>query len=226
MSNMKKFNKLIFESLIDKSSYSFSNDENGNVFCIFSIDNKFIVHAKVFNDILTFILTDKNGESKNLSEKEFSFEYHEEYEEFKDKLKSYNLKEDSANENNKNYSKIEDFNEQLMDVENDDPNVVLNKDLYIDNKIFNFKILNDLMVENYCQCTFEIFDSKKDETLGVKSLLFIKKANSIIIKIILQDKKGQTLQNMNEVDFERYYPNDCKTFKNAVALFQNYLNLQ
>ena len=48
---MKNFNKFIFESLIDKSIYKFSNDENGNIFCTFSIDNNYIVHAKLFNKI-------------------------------------------------------------------------------------------------------------------------------------------------------------------------------
>lgn len=223
MGNMKKFNKIIFESLIDKSSYSFSNDENGNIFCTFSLNNEYIVHAKVFNDILTFNLTDKNGETSNMSEKEFSFTYQEAYDDFKEKLDSYsqNKNEDSSEENT---SKIEDFDEQLVDAESDDPTARLNKDLRLGDKIFNFKILNDLLVENYAQCIFEFYDKKKNEKFGAKCLLFMKKANSIIVKIVLQDDKGQVLKNMTDLDFKLEYPDEYLIFKKAISKFEFYLN--
>lgn len=220
---MKNFNKLIFESLIDKSIYKFSNDENGNIFCTFSIDNNYVVHAKLFNNILTFNVTDKNGDSSNLSEKEFSFKYVDEYNHFKEKMSEYKL--NGFEKAEKNDSLIEDFNDQLIDVESDDPNVKMNKDLKLNGMIFNFKILNDLMVENYCQCIFEFFDKKKNKKFGVRSLLFMKIANSIIVKIILLDEKGQILKNMSDLDFKNEQPEIYLTFKEAISKFENFLNL-
>ena len=221
---LKRFNKIIFESLIERDNYNFSNDEEGNIFCEFSIKSDYVVHAKFFNDVLTFNITDKDGNSKDMSEKEFSFNYADEYEEFKKKLEAYKIGELNTDEDSENQSQIEDFKDQLVDVESDDPNVRLNKDLKLDGMLFNFKILNDLMVENYAQCTFEIFDKKKNETFGIKSLLFMKLKNSIIVKIILQDTKGQNLQNMTELDFKIAYPEEYETFKQAISKFETYLN--
>ena len=80
------------------------------------------------------------------------------------------------------------------------------------------------MVENYCQCIFEIFDEKENKQYFTKSLLFIKKKNSIIIKIILQDEKRQNVMTMTEPDFELKFPNEITKFKKAILKFEEYFN--
>ena len=112
----------------------------------------------------------------------------------------------------------------MEDEEESDPNVRLSKDIIVDGTLFNFKVLNDLMVENYCQCIFEIFDEKENKQYYTKSLLFIKKKNSIIIKIILQDEKRQNVMTMTEPDFELKFPNEITKFKEAILKFEEYFN--
>lgn len=221
---LKNFNKLIFESLIDKSNYTFSNDENKNIFCSFTIDNEYVVNAKEFNNELTFFVTEKNGDSKNMTEKEFSYKFNEAYNKFKKELQKYKNSELETTETDSNFSKIEDFNNQIEDAENDDPNIRLNKDITIDGLLFNFKILNDLMVENYCQCIFEIYDEKENQTFYIKSLLFIKVKNSIIIKAILQDENRQNVMIMTEEDFKLKYNDYYQKFKKAILKFEEYFN--
>lgn len=221
---LKKFNKLIFESLIDKSNFTFYNDENENIFCTFSIDNDYIVNAKEFNKNLTFNITDKDGSSENISEKEFSFKFKDAYKKFKEELKKYKNKEINDLNNFENKSKIKNFNDQIDDIENEDPNIRLNKDITVDDILFNFKILNDLMVENYCQCIFEIYDEKENKQYYIKSLLFIKTKNSIIIKIILQDENRQNIMTMTEEDFKLKYIEYYNSYKKAILKFEEYFN--
>ncbi len=224
MKMLTNFNKLIFESLIDKSDFTFNNDEDGNIFCTFTIDNNFVVNAKDFNKELTFYITSKDGKSENLSEKEFSYKFNDDYNKFKKELQKYKNKEIDDLDNFKNESKIKDFKDQINDTENDDPNVRLSKDITIDNILFNFKILNDLMVENYCQCIFDLFDKKENKQYYIKSLLFIKKSNSIIIKSILQNDNGENVLIMTNEDFRIKYPDYFDKFKKAVSKFEEYFN--
>lgn len=222
---LNNFNKLIFESLIDKSNYTFSNDEEGNIFCTFSIDNNYVVNAKEFNKILTFYVTTKDGNSENLTEKEFSFKFNEAYEDFKKELQKYK-NNDLETTDDQNFSKIEDFKDQLDDEKNEDSNVRINKDITVDNILFNFKILNDLMVENYCQCIFEIYDEKLNETFYIKSLLFIKIKNSIILKLILQNSKRENVMTMTDEDFKLKYKKYYDSYKKAILKFEEYFNAQ
>ena len=224
---IRNFDKLILESLIDSTSYDFKTDENGNIFCTFTTVD-YVINAIEFNKNLSFTIVDKNGNNKQYTEKEFSFEFPEQYKKFKEELQKYKNSEDVTPNLYlnifKNISKIKNFNDQLKETENNDPNVKLSKDIEIDGTKFNFKILNDLMVENYCQCIFEIFDEKQNKQIYVKSLIFVKRSNSTILKIILQDEKGQVLMILTSVDFKINYLNDYKKFKKAIIKFDEYFN--
>ena len=220
---MKKFHKLILESLIDSTSYEFKNDENGNIFCTFTTVD-YVINVSEFNEILTFIVTDKNGEIGKYTEKEFAFELPEQYKKFKEELQKYKNKELDDFTEDQNKSKIKTFNDQVEDEEESDPNVRLSKDITVDNTLFNFKILNDLMVENYCQCIFDLFDEKENKQYYIKSLLFIKKKNSIIVKIILQDENRQNVMTMTEPDFELKFPKENIKFRKAILKFEEYFN--
>ena len=221
MTNLKKFNKLIFEEVIQNLSYDFKNDKDGNIFCDFKIGDS-LVNAKKFNDEISFIITDKNGDSKELTEKEFSVKYNNEYEKFIDLLKKY--EETDMSSNNDEPSPINQMNDVLEKEENKEPGVKLEKDIKINDTIFNFKILEDLVVENYAQCIFQYFDNKEGETFGFKSLLFIKQANSLIIKTILQNDKGENLLMMTEDDFKNKFPDLFKDFQKAIGKFEEFFN--
>lgn len=220
---MRKLHKLILESLIDSTSYEFKNDEDGNIFCTFTTVD-YVINVSEFNKNLTFVVTDKNGEIGKYTEKEFAFELPEQYKKFKEELQKYKNKEMDDFSVDQNKSKIKTFNDQVDDEEESDPNVRLNKDITVDNTLFNFKILNDLMVENYCQCIFDLFDEKENKQYYIKSLLFIKKKNSVIVKIILQDENCQNVMIMTEPDFELKFPEENIKFRKAILKFEEYFN--
>ena len=223
---LKNFNKLIFESLIDKLSFDFKHDENGNIFCDFKIDdngNKFIVNAKKFNDKLSFILTDKNGETQELTDKEFSVKYYDEFEKFDELLKKYeenDLKTDK--ENTPEVTPINQMNDVLEKEEEDEKGVKLVKDIEIEGTVFNFKVLEDIAVENYIQCIFQYYDNNKQEMYGFKSLLFIKPANSVVIKIIQQNDKGESMLMFTESDFKATFPELSEKFFKAIVKFEEF----
>lgn len=221
---LTNFNKLIFESLIDVSKYQFSTNDNGNIFCTFTINNDYVINSTEMNNKITFFITEKNGKSETLSEKEFSFKFNPEYNDFKEALEKYKNKEITIQNNDQ--SKIEDFSDQVEDIENLDPNVKLKKDIISNGMTFVFKLLNDIAVENYCECNFQYYDDKINQTMGVKSLLFIKPKNSFIIKIIIQNDKGENLEILTTEDFKIKNLEIYEKFKQAITKFEEYLNYQ
>ena len=219
--NLKKFNQLIFEEVLQNLSFDFNHDKDGNVFCDFKM-NDLMVNAKKFNNKISFILTDKNGKSSELTEKEFSVKYKNEYDNFIELLKKY--EESDVESSNNEASPINQMNDVLKKEENKEPGVKLEKDIKINDTIFNFKVLEDLAVENYVQCIFQYFDENEGETFGFKSLLFIKPANSLIIKIIQQNDKGENLMVMPEEDFKNRFEDLYKNFQKAIGKFEEFFN--
>ena len=78
------------------------------------------------------------------------------------------------------------------------------KEYEIDNSKFLFKLLNDLAVENYCECIFD-FQNESNETIYVRSLLNIMVKNSVIIKLLLFNEKGELLEKMTKTEFSNKY---------------------
>lgn len=220
ITSLKKFNQLIFEEVIQNLSYDFKNDKDGNIFCDFKIGDS-LVNAKKFNDEVSFIITDKNGESSELTEKEFSVKYNNKYKKFIDLLKKY---EETEMSSDNEASPINQMSDVLEKEETKEDGVKLEKDIKIGDTIFNFKILEDLAVENYAQCIFQYFNENAGETLGFKCLLFIKQANSLLIKTILQNEKGETLSIMPEEDFKNRFEDLYKDFQKAVGKFEEFFN--
>jgi len=218
--SLKKFNKLIFEEILQNLSFDFNHDENGNIFCDFKI-NDLMVNAKKFNDKLSFILTDKNGKSSELTEKEFSVKYKNEYDNFIELLKKYE-ENDLESSNNDEVSPINQMNDVLEKEKNQDPKVKLEKDIEIEGTVFNFKVLEDIAVENYVQCIFQYYDNDKQEMYGFKSLLFIKPANSVVVKILQQNDKGENMLMFTESDFKTTFPDLSEKFFKAVVKFEEF----
>lgn len=216
---MNKFNQvynkikntisIIVEDFNNNSSlmsgiFDFKTDSNNNIICTFSMNNngnKIIVVAKFINNELSFTITENNGESVNLSEKEFAIKYYKDYNEFKKSLNNYLKKE---NDIIKNDGKIKSMDSEMKDETNEDPSTKYEKEFDINNSKFLFKLLNDLAVENYCECIFD-FQNEADETIYVRSLLNIMVKNSVIIKLLLFNEKGELLEKMTKTEFLNKY---------------------
>ena len=191
-------------SLLTSGTFDFKTDPDNNIICTFSMNNngnKIIVVAKFINNELTFNITENNGESINLSEKEFAVKYYKDYDEFKKALNNYLNKTDDVIEND---GIIKSMDSEMKDETIEDPSIKYEKEFEIDNSKFLFKLLNDLAVENYCECIFD-FQNESNETIYVRSLLNIMVKNSVIIKLLLFNEKGELLEKMTKTEFSNKY---------------------
>lgn len=192
------------DSSLMSGIFDFKTDPDNNIICTFSMNNngnKIIVVAKFINNELSFTITENNGESVNLSEKEFAIKYYKDYNEFKKSLNNYLKKDDDII---KNDGKIKSMDSEMKDETNEDPSTKYEKEFDINNSKFLFKLLNDLAVENYCECIFD-FQNEADETIYVRSLLNIMVKNSVIIKLLLFNEKGELLEKMTKTEFLNKY---------------------
>jgi hypothetical protein len=225
--SIKKRISLIVEDFsIDKSTFSdyeFKTDDENNIICTFSIkdeNEEFVVLGKYYNEEISFVLTDNSGSSVNYTEKEFATNYNKYYEGFKEALNNY-LEDDKATDNE--LGKIDSFNDEMNDQINKDPDIKVQRSYEVDGTKFLFKLLNDIAVENYCECVFDFQDKKTDEVIFVRSLLNIMKKNSIIIKLIFFNDNGELIDKVTRTDFLRNYPEVYKKLENAINKFEDFV---
>jgi hypothetical protein len=205
------------------SNYKFNDDEDNNITCTFTINsnNEILnVLGKYFNNELSFVLTDESGNSTNYSEKEFATNYFNDYEGFKKALENYQ-NDDKATDDE--LGQIDSFDDELDDEINKDPIVKVQKTYEINGSTFLFKLLNDIAVENYCECVFDFQDEKTDEIIYVRSLLNILKKNSIIIKLLFFNDKGELVDKLTKSDFIKRYQNEFEKLDEAIKKFEKYI---
>jgi hypothetical protein len=225
--SIKRKISLIVEdfSVNENDNWNFQNDDDGNVICTFSIEqnnDSFTVVGKYYNDEISFILTDSSGSSTNYSEKEFATNYNKDYENYKDQLNSY-LNSLKTSKNDREMGKIDSFSNAMDDEVNKDPDIKLVKSYEIEGTKFLFKLLNDIAVENYCECIFDFQDTTTNEIIYIRSLLNIMKKNSVIIKLLFFNDKGELTERLTKSEFLRKYPDIEEKLEKAINKFELYV---
>lgn len=204
-------------------SFDFKEDNNDNIICTFSIkqnNENFIVVGKYFNDEISFVLTDESGNSINYSEKEFATNYNKDYDNFKKELNNYL----NSNKDKKHFDgKIKSFDDTLDNKIDKDPNVKIIKTYEIEGTKFLFKLLNDIAVENYCECIFDFQDTTTHEIIYIRSLLNIMKKNSVIIKLLFFNDKGELIERLTKSEFLRKYPDIEEKLEKAINKFEAFV---
>ena len=74
------------DSSFNEDKFDFKKDENNNIICSFAMSlngKKLITLAKIFNEKITFVITNEEGQSFNYDEKEFATNYYKDYDDFK-----------------------------------------------------------------------------------------------------------------------------------------------
>ena len=235
MNNLQKFNKvydniktrLLFEdSTLSNQKYNFKKDEDGNIICMFNAvrnQEMFVIMAKYFSNEFSFSITDENGNTKDYSERKFIINFNEEYKEFKDAFDSFMKNQDEEDESTKfdpekEGENIESFDRQLKNEEEYDENVKYVKKIKIDNYNFIFKMLNDQAVDNYCECNFRFqnTESNEQEIYYYRCLIDIKKANSLIIKMLKISENDEILGTEGITDFKIAYPKMYEVLMKAI----------
>lgn len=209
----------------DNSRYEFKKDENGNVLCTFSIfrdSNKFIVISKYFDEKLTFSVIDEKGNTKQLSEKEFAATYYKDYDDFKEAFDQYlkgEKNEDGTLADKTNINQFGDVLKKVMEKEGADEE----KTYIIDDMTFIFRLLKDQLISNYCECIFQIQDDVTGEVIYYKALIAIKEKNSVIVKIITFDEKGNMKEPVMPSELEKNYSDVYKKLFKAIRKMGKYL---
>jgi hypothetical protein len=119
--------------------------------------------------------------------------------------------------------KIDSFSNAMDDEVNKDPDIKLVKSYEIEGTKFLFKLLNDIAVENYCECIFDFQDTTTNEIIYIRSLLNIMKKNSVIIKLLFFNDKGELTERLTKSEFLRKYPDIEEKLEKAINKFELYV---
>jgi hypothetical protein len=216
------------DSSFNEDKFDFKKDENNNIICSFAMSlngKKLIALAKIFNEKITFVITNEEGQSFNYGEKEFATNYYKDYDDFKKAFDKY-LKSDSiVDDNEETDGKIKSMNSELEDQDNQDTNVKFEKIFEINGSKFIFKLLNDISVDNYCECIFD-FQDKTNEVIYVRSLLNILNKNSVIIKLLFFKEDGTFLEKLTKTEFLKRYPMHYENLEFAIKKMEQFVNEQ
>ena len=90
---------------------------------------------------------------------------------------------------------------------------------------FIFKLLNDISVDNYCECIFD-FQDKTNEVIYVRSLLNILSKNSVIIKLLFFKEDGTFLEKLTKTEFLKRYPMHYENLEFAIKKMEQFVNEQ
>lgn len=223
---MKKCNKfdMLFEQImgsfaLDLSKFNFKKDDDGNIFCTFSINRdgyNLNVIAKKINDVLSFNVTNDEGVSQDLTEKKFAVIYNLDYDDFMKALDKFTESKPNDDVSDEAKSKVKSFNVQVADDDVGKDEIKMTKTINVDDATFIFNMLNDPAVDNYCECTFQWQDEVTSEITYFKALIDIKIKNSLIIKIIEMDGDGNMIDVIAASDLESRLPELFKMLKAAI----------
>ena len=219
---MKKCNKfdMLFEQIMDSftldlSKFNFKKDDDGNIFCTFSINRdgyNLNVIAKKINDVLSFNVTNDEGVSQDLTEKKFAVIYNLDYDDFMKALDKFTESKPNDDVSDEAKSKVKSFNVQVADNDAGNDEIKMTKTINVDDATFIFNMLNDPAVDNYCECTFQWQDEATSEITYFKALIDIKIKNSLIIKIVEMDGDGNMIDVIAASDLESRLPELFKMF--------------
>ena len=223
---MKKCNKfdMLFEQIMDSftldlSKFNFKKDDDGNIFCTFSINRdgyNLNVIAKKINDVLSFNVTNDEGVSQDLTEKKFAVIYNLDYDDFMKALDKFTESKPNDDVSDEAKSKVKSFNVQVADNDAGNDEIKMTKTINVDDATFIFNMLNDPAVDNYCECTFQWQDEATSEITYFKALIDIKIKNSLIIKIVEMDGDGNMIDVIAASDLESRLPELFKMLKAAI----------
>jgi hypothetical protein len=217
---------VINNSSINDDTFDFKKDENNNIICTFpmKLDGKnLITLAKIFDEKITFIITNEEGQSYHYDEKEFAINYYKDYDNFKKALNDY-LKSNKFNENDEIDDKIiNSMDSELDDQNNKDLNIKNEKTFEINDSKFVFKLLNDISVDNYCECIFD-FQESDESIIYVRSLLNIMEKNSVIIKLLFFNEKGELIEKLTRSEFLKRYPKKYNDLEKAINKMEMFVN--
>jgi len=223
---MKKCNKfdMLFEQIMDSftldlSKFNFKKDDDGNIFCTFSINRdgyNLNVIAKKINDVLSFNVTNDEGVSQDLTEKKFAVIYNLDYDDFMKALDKFTESKPNDDVSDEAKSKVKSFNVQVADDDVGKDEIKMTKTINVDDATFIFNMLNDPAVDNYCECTFQWQDEATSEITYFKALINIKIKNSLIIKIVEMDGDGNMIDVIAASDLESRLPELFKMLKAAI----------
>lgn len=223
---MKKCNKfdMLFEQIMDSftldlSKFNFKNDDDGNIFCTFSINRdgyNLNVIAKKINDVLSFNVTNDEGVSQDLTEKKFAVIYNLDYDDFMKALDKFTESKPNDDVSDEAKSKVKSFNVQVADDDTGKDEIKMTKTINVDDATFIFNMLNDPAVDNYSECTFQWQDEVTSEITYFRALIDIKIKNSLIIKIVEMDEDGNMVDVIAASDLESRLPELFKMLKAAI----------
>lgn len=198
---VEEFDLRSFE--INDKRFKFKRDGD-NIFCRFLINQnakQYIVIASYKNNKLMFSVTGEDGTNSLYTEREFAAKYHLDYDDFMKDFEVYKNHSDSFSEF-KNGSNVNNFMDVLQNRHK--INGVKDAEIFKINGInFLFHMLNDELVENYCECIFQFSDDTTSEVFFYKVLIMLKESNSVIIKILIFNEKGDLLDTITASDFQK-----------------------
>lgn len=220
-----KKNLVVEDSNSDDFTYEFKKDEDGKLSCFFTIEvdqNKLIIVAKENEKNFMFTLIDKEGNVKNIPEPDFNEQYHEEYSQFQDALKKFKDEEKEKSESDENKSKIKSFKDALNKAKFENgTDEEITYDL--DGIRFVFKHLKDELNQNYYECDFQKLN-EEDEKIFYKALINLRRKNSLIMKILTYDEKGNLLEPVIPSELETKQPEFYNTLKQVIEKMQENLD--
>ena len=139
------------------------------------------------------------------------------YEKLKDKEIEGGFPNDTA--------KVNAFQDVLN---SDDPSKLIKtyeiKDSSGNSKTFMFKKIEDFAVESYFEILFDTVDSKSEEEVFNKALVYIKKGASLVYKIIEFNAKGERLETITMNDLEMKDPSTYKMLNKAIEKMAAYVD--
>lgn len=218
------FNKIISETVdlnslsFDKSKFKF-NRKGDDILCTFSITQNakhYIVIANCENDILRFSVTAEDGTNSLYTEKEFAVKFNKDYDDFKlnfDKFKEI----EKFSESDENKSKVKNFMDVLRS-QHEKNGIKREESFEVNGTNFLFHSLEDELVQNYCECLFQMSDKDTSEIFYYKVLIALKKYNSVIIKILIFNDNGDLLDTITATDFSNKNPEMHKDLLKAIKL--------
>jgi len=209
---MKRF--VIAEQIEEEGldRYEFSDGADGKIVCKFDTTKDGVVYhvVAVCDKPMSFTVTEENGGTETLSEKDFILKFSYDYDKLDKALKKHKgedvEKEPKTEEDTEDGTGIKSFSVQIRDDDEKDPNVKMTKTITIDAQNFVFSMLQDPAVDNYCECTFDEEIEDGAEVDYYKALLDIKQKNSIILKIMKYNEDGEILDTLTRTDLENEKP--------------------
>ena len=211
--------------------FDFKKDSNGNSVCVFKTmrDQNEITVTAFCNKtkVDKFVLQKEDGTTEEKTEKEFAGDYWKDYDEFKNALKNYEKLKDKEIEGGfpNDTAKVNAFQDVLN---SDDPSKLIKtyeiKDSSGNSKTFMFKKIEDFAVESYFEILFDTVDSKSEEEVFNKALVYIKKGASLVYKIIEFNAKGERLETITMNDLEMKDPSTYKMLNKAIEKMAAYVD--